>query len=41
MDPGVERRPEHEGAVKREWNLLFESLLFAQGEPVAFQGYRH
>ena len=37
MDPGVEMRPEHEGAVEREWDRLFESPLFAQGEPVVFQ----
>ena len=37
MDPGVEKRPEHEGAVEREWDRLFESPLFAQGEPVVFQ----
>ena len=31
MDPGVEKRPEHEGAVEREWAPLFGSPLFAQG----------
>ena len=37
MDPGVEKRPEHEGAVEREWDRLFESPLFTQGEAVVFQ----